>query len=130
MDYTFSKHFSVHEANSLIPGLKKAFAEVQRLSEEAQQRRAEEVKALARGTNGHKPKRNTSEGATALANQILTEIAGLGIVVQDWRRGLVDFPHVTPEGEEVFLCYELADGDDIQFYHELDSGYAGRKPLD
>ena len=130
MDYTFEKHFSVEEANSLIPGLRKAFLEVQRLSREAHVRRDEEARALTRGGNGKKPRPMKSETMTALANQILNEIAGLGIVVQDWRRGLVDFPHILVDGEEVFLCYQLSDGENVRFFHELDSGYGGRKPLE
>jgi hypothetical protein len=129
MDYTFEKHFSLEEANSLIPGLRKAFADVQRLSGEAQDRRRQEVRAMAKGGNGHKPKKQKAEAAAALANQILAEIGALGIVVQDWRRGLVDFPHILDSGREVFLCYELDDGTEIQYYHDLDTGYAGRKPL-
>jgi len=31
-------------------------------------------------------------------------------------------------GHEVFLCWEK-DEDDIEYWHDLDTGYAGRKPL-
>lgn len=49
-------------------------------------------------------------------------------MIQDVSRGLIDFPAIIG-GDEVFLCYELTDGDSITTYHHLDAGYAGRQPL-
>jgi hypothetical protein len=49
------------------------------------------------------------------------------VVIKDFDRGLVDFPHLR-EGREVFLCWEL-DEDDIEFWHDLDTGYSGRERL-
>jgi hypothetical protein len=49
------------------------------------------------------------------------------IVLRDLDRGLVDFPAVR-EGEEVYLCW--VDGESaIEYWHELDAGYAGRQEL-
>ena len=42
-------------------------------------------------------------------------------------RGLIDFPAILG-GREVFLCWER-DEDDIEFWHDLDTGYAGRERL-
>lgn len=55
------------------------------------------------------------------------EIQSLGVLIKDVDRGLVDFPHLR-DGEEVFLCWELSE-DDIEYWHDLNSGYAGREPL-
>jgi hypothetical protein len=52
-----------------------------------------------------------------------------GILVQDVRRGLIDFP-AWKDGREVLLCYELADGDHLRHWHELDVGYAGRQEIE
>jgi hypothetical protein len=49
------------------------------------------------------------------------------IVLRDLDRGLVDFPSLR-DGEEVYLCW--VDGEPaIEYWHELDAGYAGRQPL-
>jgi len=51
----------------------------------------------------------------------------LGLLVKDLDRGLVDFPALR-EGLEVYLCW--IDGEaDIEFWHDLDAGYAGRQAL-
>ncbi len=50
------------------------------------------------------------------------------IQVKDLDRGLIDFPAIIG-GKEVFLCWEL-DEADIEFWHDLDAGYAGRERLE
>jgi len=32
------------------------------------------------------------------------------------------------EGREVFFCWK-SDEEDIEFYHELEEGFSGRKPI-
>jgi hypothetical protein len=49
------------------------------------------------------------------------------IQIKDPARGLIDFPAIIG-GKEVFLCWEK-DEEDIEFWHDLDSGYAGREKL-
>ena len=58
---------------------------------------------------------------------MLQEFQRREIQVKDLQRGLVDFPAML-EGREVFLCWEQ-DEEDIEFWHELDGGYAGRERL-
>lgn len=50
-----------------------------------------------------------------------------GVVIKDFDRGLVDFPSLR-ENREVFLCWELEE-DDIEFFHDIEAGYAGRERL-
>jgi hypothetical protein len=54
-------------------------------------------------------------------------ISRLGIQAKDLDRGLVDFPSIR-NGREVFLCWELEE-DDIEFWHDIEAGYAGRERL-
>jgi hypothetical protein len=57
----------------------------------------------------------------------VNEIHGLGAQVKDADDGLVDFPALR-EGEEVLLCWRLGE-DEIAFWHGLEEGFAGRRPL-
>ena len=59
--------------------------------------------------------------------QVLQEFEDREIVIKDLQRGLVDFPALIG-GREVFLCWEK-DEEDVEFWHDIDSGYAGREPL-
>lgn len=60
---------------------------------------------------------------------LMRELEELGCFYKDWNFeiGLVDFP-ARVSGEEVFLCWR-SDEEDIQWYHGLDDGYPGRKPI-
>ena len=64
-----------------------------------------------------------------LANleEVLLEFQRREIQVKDLDRGLLDFPAVIGE-KEVFLCWEQ-DEEDVEFWHDLDAGYAGRERL-
>jgi len=57
----------------------------------------------------------------------VVELEELGGVLKDLDMGLVDFPTVAG-GSEVYLCWRLGE-DGIHYWHGLDEGYAGRKPL-
>ena len=50
-----------------------------------------------------------------------------GALVKDLDEGLVDFP-AQREGEEVLLCWRLGE-DEISFWHGLEEGFSGRRPL-
>ena len=65
-----------------------------------------------------------------IANRFKTlvqEINDSGMILKDLERGLVDFPMLY-EGREVYLCWLLGEST-IEFWHETDSGFAGRQPL-
>lgn len=55
-------------------------------------------------------------------------IHATGCVVKDIEVGLLDFPSRI-DGREVFLCWRLGE-DRIRFYHAMDEGFAGRRPID
>jgi hypothetical protein len=52
----------------------------------------------------------------------------MGIKVKDLQVGLVDFP-AWRDDHEVYLCWKYGE-DDIQFWHEIEAGFAGRQPID
>jgi hypothetical protein len=74
-----------------------------------------------------KKKNEHDEAATRLM-EIVNEIQETGCLVKDLDEGLVDFPSLI-EGEEVYLCWKLGE-EHIAFWHGVDEGFAGRKPLD
>jgi hypothetical protein len=65
--------------------------------------------------------------AEAVARAV-DELQGLGVLVKDLDRGLVDFPALR-DGEEVLLCWQVGE-DEVAYWHGLEDGFAGRKPLD
>jgi hypothetical protein len=58
----------------------------------------------------------------------VNEIHGLGAEVKDADEGLIDFPALRGD-EEVLLCWKLGEAE-IRFWHDLEQGFAGRRPLE
>ena len=52
-----------------------------------------------------------------------------GIQVKGLDDGLIDFPHIRANGEEVYLCWKVGE-DDILYWHRIADGYAGRRSID
>lgn len=57
----------------------------------------------------------------------VARIEALSITLRDITEGLVDFPALV-NGRQVWLCWKRGEGD-IGFWHDLDSGFGGRRPL-
>ena len=124
----FNKHFSVEEARALLPELRQIFQDAHRrrdLVHKAHENLGEHLQKTGGDLGG--------PGVTGMLadwlqmNQQLRRLKELGVVIKDFDRGLLDFPHLR-EGREVFLCWEL-DEDDIGFWHDIDTGYGGRERL-
>jgi len=129
----FDRHFTLGEANALLPRIREIFQMIHSRLKEAQAGASPislSPHPLTPGrTNGKQtPGRLSHEQIVREIGDWIAEIADNGIVIQDVSRGLIDFPAFV-EGEEVFLCYELNDGDTIRYWHSLDRGYAGRRPI-
>jgi len=68
------------------------------------------------------------EAASARLNEIAEEVQSHGCLIKDLDVGLLDFPTLYRD-REVYLCYRL-DEPGIRFWHGVDEGYRGRKPID
>lgn len=130
------RYFSPAEVEALIPALteimetvKATHAEVSALRERlaAEQRRIALVGGGVIDQQAWRIDRESLERLAARVQTGLNEIEGLGGVLKDVGSGLVDFPHLR-QGQVVNLCWKLGERQ-IRFWHGLDEGYAGRKPL-
>jgi hypothetical protein len=73
-------------------------------------------------------KKSERDQSASQLKEIVTQIQDTGCVIKDLDVGLVDFPSLR-DGQEVYLCWKLGE-DHIGYYHGVDEGFAGRKPLD
>ena len=124
----FKKHFTLEEARATLPLLRKILQDGRRCQQRIQQATEKMQESLDRtgGDSGGVLVNRTLRDLLHLNGQV-RRIQQMGIQIKDFDRGLVDFPHLR-DGQEVFLCWELEE-DDIEFWHDLDTGYAGRERL-
>jgi hypothetical protein len=122
------RHFTVEEANALLPRVEPLLRSLRDARDRLTDAEVHEALAgAAPGNGGGTPGRNVGE-AFLEVRRGLVELEQLGVVIKDLDRGLIDFPAIR-DGREVYLCWQL-DEDEIGFWHDLDSGFGGREPLD
>jgi hypothetical protein len=71
--------------------------------------------------------RESLEQAQAEVGELVEEVVALGVQVKDPAQGLLDFPAVI-DGQPALLCW-LVGEERIGFWHTLEGGFAGRRPL-
>jgi hypothetical protein len=129
------RHFTPEEANA-------ALVEVRPLVERLVAHRRRHVEALARqeemegrirGNGGGMPPAALADAAAAVEREarqlakLVDEIGERGAEVKDLDEGLIDFPALR-DGETVLLCWRLGE-EEIGFWHRIEDGFAGRRPL-
>ena len=129
------RHFTPDEANAELEHVRPL---VERLVAERQEHtaaleRQEELEGKIRGNGGGIPPAELAEATAevdAVARRLaklVDEITSHGAQVKDLDSGLVDFPALR-NGETVLLCWQLGE-DEIAWWHSVDDGFAGRRPL-
>jgi hypothetical protein len=127
MAWQFQKHYTRDEARYLLPQIRQWLTRSAELQAEVQKVEERLCGLMAPGSDlGGELVNSWVRGLVDL-EEVLMEFQRREIQVKDLQRGLVDFPAVL-DGREVFLCWEQ-DEEDIEFWHELDAGYAGRERL-
>jgi hypothetical protein len=116
----FKRYFTPPEAKALFPQIKKMVVEILATGQ-----------ILKQLNYGHASETLPPE-IQQLAGKmetLINNIEELGCFYKDWNFeiGLVDFPAII-DNEEVFLCWR-SDEIDLSWYHTIEDGYAGRKPL-
>lgn len=66
--------------------------------------------------------------AAARLRAAVEGVQEVGCLIKDLDIGLIDFPTLY-RGVEVYLCWKLGE-DAIEFWHGIDEGFRGRKPID
>jgi len=73
-------------------------------------------------------KRAESDKAVQDAKDALAEIESIGVQIKDLDIGLLDFPCVVDD-EIILLCWKYGE-EKIEYWHGLEEGFRGRKPID
>jgi len=129
--------FTLEEAQELLDAQLRSAAE--RMVEARARGRDLEARwrrlVIAIGSNGgnfEKPEVRKLRADLKAAAEELAEILSLfgehGVQVKDVETGLIDFP-TEIDGEPALLCWRVGE-ERIEFWHTLDGGFAGRRPIE
>ncbi|MDC0205859.1 DUF2203 domain-containing protein [Nitrospinae bacterium] len=122
------KLFTLQEANTFVPQLLDLVPKIQKLSISL----SNDFPDIKNAREKAKWNGGSEQGVGYLAavlkyNNFMHKIEEIGCEVKGIREGLVDFPSIR-EGKEVYLCWRMPEKE-ILFWHDLNTGFAGRKPL-
>ena len=129
------RHFTPEEANAALEQVRPLVEQLVAGREEHARavERQEDLERKIRGNGGGIPPAELASATAevdALArrlSRLVDEIASHGAQVKDLDSGLIDFPALR-RGETVLLCWQLGE-DEIAWWHRVDDGFAGRRPL-
>jgi hypothetical protein len=126
-EYLHRKHFSLSEARTLLSEIAPLVEELVSLKQKLDDRGYDVYRHQYFGGSGPNGERVYPPEVERLV-EISQTIESKGILVKDLDEGLVDFPHVRENGEEVYLCWKLGEKD-IGCWHRISDGFAGRKTI-
>ncbi len=129
------KLFTLAEAEAMLPQVREELLAMQARKREVDELRSKLERAVSTtGGNGHVRDENTLAEQRRRAEALVDEINQRLRVLNDWGvelkgldEGLIDFPSER-DGRVVYLCWRLGE-DAIEWWHEIDAGFAGRQPL-
>ncbi len=127
MTHRYQKHYTREEARALLPQLREWLAGLEELRGELEKNDQRLAGLMTGGQDVGGELVNQSVKLLGRMKELFQEFERREIIVKDLQRGLVDFPAIVG-GREVFLCWEK-DEEDVEYWHDIDSGYAGREPL-
>ncbi|HXR06096.1 MAG TPA: DUF2203 domain-containing protein [Candidatus Acidoferrum sp.] len=127
MPLQFSKHYTVAEARALLPDVRLWLDRLDKCADRLKTLDKRVGALLEQGRDAGGRPVNDLIKSLAECRDLLLEFHRRQIQVKDLKRGLVDFPSFR-DGREIFLCWER-DEDDIEFWHDLETGYSGRERL-
>jgi hypothetical protein len=127
MQNVFKHHYTREEARALLPQVNAWLEELTDTKRQIDSLDRKLSKALGLGDDLGGTMVNKYIRLLADCRDILQRFAEREIQIKDLDRGLIDFPAFVG-GKEVFLCWEKGE-DDIEFWHDLDTGFSGRERL-
>ena len=129
------RHFTAEEANAALADVRPLVERMvaQRRAHAQALERQEELEGRIRGNGGGIPPATLADAAAEIErlerelSRIVDEIGEHGAQVKDLDEGLIDFPALR-RGETVLLCWKLGE-DEIRWWHRVEDGFPGRRPL-
>lgn len=121
--------FTLEEANYLLPTARELVAKIKMLHGYTSFFKDEARKAaMASEQGGGMPSGSKYVNSLYEIGKLTSELDELGIQLKDFDQGLIDFPSMR-NGRIILLCWKLDEGDEILWWHDLDSGFSGRQPI-
>jgi hypothetical protein len=123
------RYFTLQEANETLNSVRVWIDEIQSIRQEILKHQPEIWSVMEKSAgNGGNPTLSRMVKTFDRLDALIHSIQDLGILIKDINSGLIDFPALK-DNREVYLCWKYGE-EDIQFWHEIADGFAGRQSID
>ena len=123
------KYYTPKEANEALSIVRLMMEEMMQIGEKIRDHQPELWDLVQKSAgNGGNPTLSKLLKDFDRLDELLHQIQDMGIHVKDLISGLIDFP-AWHEGREIYLCWRYGE-DSIQFWHEIEAGFQGRRLID
>ena len=124
-----AKYFTLQQANEALESIRPWMDEIQSIRQQILVHQPEIWSVMEKAAgNGGNPTLSRMISTFDRLDELIHAVQDAGAVIKDINTGLLDFPALK-DGREVYLCWRYGEGD-IAFWHELDTGFAGRRSID
>ena len=121
--------FTLAEAQSLVPRLRSILEGVSQEWGRIQELHPEIQKARDNAPfDGYSKFGVTYVESVSHLMLLIQQIKEMGVLIKDVDKGLCDFPYMR-QGRVVYLCWQRGE-ESIEYWHDIETGFAGREPLD
>lgn len=127
-EYLHKAHFALDRARNVLTELMPLVEEMISLKRELDERGYDIHRHQYFGGSGPNGERVYPEELVRIV-ELAQDIEKKGVLIKSIDEGLIDFPHIRSNGEEVYLCWKVGE-DDIHFWHRIADGFAGRRPVE
>jgi hypothetical protein len=122
--------FTVDEANALLPRVRELLEELRAALAALREAKESLDPAAVPDVSGTCSDRVVPPPYFAAVQRVVAagdRFGEEGVHVKDVDEGLIDFPAIS-RGEPVLLCWREGE-DRVAWFHDLSSGFAGRRPI-
>jgi len=122
------RYFTVEEANALLPTLRPIVREMLEARQRIVDAQPDLWPMLEKAVgNGGSQKAGAVLADFEKVQRVVKAVEALGLHLKDLNTGLLDFLSER-EGRVVYLCWRY-DEPRVAYWHDLEAGFAGRKPV-
>ena len=120
------RYFTIKSANEALPGVIEKIKNL-KIQKNEIMKAEQDLQMSASSLDEYMTQKQKLNSEMTKFYQLIEDLESTGVSLKGLDQGLLDFPS-RRFNEDVWLCWK--DGEtEIKFWHELDTGFNGRKPI-
>tara|TARA_Y100000310_G_scaffold139404_1_gene138691 strand:+ start:816 stop:1250 length:435 start_codon:yes stop_codon:yes gene_type:complete len=126
----YKKYFTIEEAERLLPVIERNLRRAIKLNKALDLLSSIEIEVYDDDYENLRKVTKANKQFHKLSYEFYLDIEKLedmGCIVKDYEMGIVDFYHRLQD-KDIFLCWKVGEKS-IRFWHDIDAGFMGRKPI-